>query len=226
MKTGIVIAWRPQPSRVAPFEFVRNWYAKHYPDSKIYLADKPGPFWNMSGSRNLGVRLAEADGCDLVIISDADTFPDFDSLNEALEFAMNDNLIHNPYTKAFEYDKDSSDKILSGADCRDLPHREHTSTGGIYVCKPSSWWAVGGSDEKFVGWGYEDSAFALAHAVINKTDIVKHNGNIYMFNHERTEGIEKPNENTINNFNLWRQYVDTRTPEKMLELIKIESWKP
>ena len=47
-----------------------------------------------------------------------------------------------------------------------------------------------------------------------------------MFNHERTEGIEKPNENTINNFNLWRQYVDTRTPEKMLELIKIESWKP
>ena len=224
---GIIICWRPQPSREPAFNFVYNWYSHNYPDCKIYLSDKPGEFWSMSGSRNQGVRMAEEDGCDVVIIGDADTFPEVQCLNEAISAAINDSLVHNPYQDALGYDEEFSKKILSGEDpLLNLPHEVHKSTGGIYVCKPSSWWALGGSDEKFVGWGYEDSAFALVHGVIHKTDIVKHPGNIHMLYHERTEGIEKPNQNVINNFNLWRRYVEITTPEKMLELVKIESWKP
>lgn len=227
MKIGIVIPWRPQPSRIPAFEFVYGWYQANFPDSNIYLMDdKPGEKFNLSASRNDGVRIAEKIGCDVVVISDADTFPEIETLKKTIDAAMNDNFIHNPYTSTFEYDKEYSDKILNGEDPKDFPHISHISTGGIYVCKPSSWWAIGGQDEKFIGWGYEDSAMSHAHQVINHKELVKHSGTVHMLNHERTEGIEKPNAYTLNNFYLFRHYVQITNPDKLLELIKMETWTP
>ena len=34
--------------------------------------------------------------------------------------------------------------------------------GGVVAITPECWWAAGGMDERFVGWGCEDFAFANA----------------------------------------------------------------
>jgi hypothetical protein len=224
MKIGIVIPWRPQPYRVKAFEFTYNWYKTNFPDSKIYLADKPGEFWSMGGSRNLGVKMAEADNCDLIIVSDADTVPEMTTLNATIAAAMNDRCIHLPYTNALYYDKESSDKIVNGEPLENMKFTEHDSLGGIYVFQPISWWTIGGADEKFLGWGYEDNAMDYVHGILHSQGMVKHLGRIHSLYHERAEGIENPSPNVYNNFLLYRRYIEITSPIKLLELVKAKVW--
>jgi predicted glycosyltransferase involved in capsule biosynthesis len=222
IKIGLVIPWREQPSRVGLFKEVKNWYKTNLPDIEVFYADRPGEFWNCAASRNDGVKRAQEAHCDVVIINDADTLPEIEPLMEAIKSCQQSNMIHNPYSACKVFSKEETFRFYDGVKIQDIHCRNvfALSNGGVYVCTPEAWWSMGGQDEKFVQWGFEDSAFEVAHIVLKGIKIVKHDGYIYSLKHQEQFHDKGYNENYHSNHRLYMRYLRTLDPNEMLKLVK------
>lgn len=223
MKIGIVIPWREHPSRIKPFNIVVDWYKKYYPDANFYFPNYPGDKWLPSHTRNLGVRMAEQDGCDLIIMNDADTIPMFISLEKTIKEAYEDTHIHNPYHAYILLSEKSSKEYMNdletGLENWDGLHIVN-SNAGTWVFTPETWWSIGGMDEKFTEWGYEDSALEYAHEVIKGIKFKKHFGKVFALQHDPQPNILRSAE--INE-KIYRQYLDISDKDKMLDFIKLKN---
>lgn len=219
MKVGIVIPWRSQPSRIPAFKAVVKWYEENLPEAKIYYADHPSDAWLMSATRNDGVRMAEADGVDVIVMNDADTIPQIVPLKESISSAYKDDLIHNPYNKYRVLELAGTKQHLEGG--IPLISCSHTSwntaCSGTNVFTPAAWWKLGGMDEKFKGWGWEDTAMEVAHKIINKVNFVKHNGIAFALGH--TPQAKDGKDNFTNEF-LYNQYLKISSPKEMLAFVR------
>ena len=60
----------------------------------------------------------------------------------------------------------------------------HGACSGVYVTTPATWWAHGGQDESFRGWGFEDAAWYLAHQTVLGEEPRRHSGRVYALHHE------------------------------------------
>jgi glycosyltransferase involved in cell wall biosynthesis len=221
MKIGIVIPWRPQPSRIKPFEAVVDWYKNNLPEAKIYLADRQGPTWNAAASRNDGMKAAEADGCDIVIFNDADTIPEIQALKDTMAIAINDDVLHNPWDVFHHLEGPGTDEFFAGKPVEECSFRPSTWLFcGVIVCTPKAWWKIGGMDEKFKKWGAEDDCMAIAHKVINGIDLVKHPGKAYSLGHELQKKEPDFDIHYNNNVKLMNQYKQITDPAEMLKFVK------
>lgn len=228
IKLLIVVPWRPQPHRIELFEIIINWYKIHFPGIEIYLSDRPGKYWNAAGSRNDGVKRAQELAVDVVIINDADTIPEFNPLIEAIQQCLKDNMVHNPYRYCKIYTKEHTRIFIERLKNNDFKMLEdlyttnisNYSNGGVYVCTPDAWWSIGGQDEKFVQWGWEDSAFEIAHEVIKGVKLIKHDGTICSLGHKEQFHDEGYYNNYTRNTNLHNRYIKTTNAEDMLNLVK------
>lgn len=220
MKIGVVIPWREQPSRIKPFKEVLKWYEENLPEAKVYLADRPGPVWHPSGTRNDGVRMAESDGCDVIVMNDADTIPEIKSLRQAIGQASVDNLIHTGYNQ-FKLLEDKGTEQYFDGNRIELCSGSYYNQAcfGINIFTPAAWWAVGGMDEKFKGWGYEDTSMQTAHRVIHGKYFVRHNGTGYGLGHAKQS---KTDVNFNNNKTLYEEYTKIKTKDDMLALVARE----
>lgn len=220
MKLGIIIPWREKPSRLEPFNYVVNWYKERFPDAEFIFVDAPGEFWQPSASRNMGVRRAQEAHCDLLIVGDADSIPEINALNEALEQAPIDGMIHNPYRVYKHLTFDSTQNYYRGMrveDCQGSLH--HDAVGGIWVCTPEAWWELGGMDEKFLQWGPEDRAFDVVHQMVKGVTFIKHDGWLISLAHDRQELEPAFHKTHLYNTLLFKRYYETKTVEQMLELV-------
>lgn len=194
--------WRPTPDRLAAFELVCNWYESALPDAVQVLADSGHEQFSRAASRNLAVRMARDYSPDVVVISDADTIPTPAGLTAAIAAAVHGGM-HYPFDRY----------LYAGSDCA-----PGGNTGGIYVCRPDVWWAAGGMDERFHGWGGEDdAAHAAFEALVGKPTC--HPGFAVSFPHDgacRDLGSERwrPNSELQLRYNAAR-----RDPEAMRRII-------
>jgi len=223
MKTILVIPWKATPSREKPLQAVLDWYKTNLSNIEIIFANASSDIWLPSASRNIGVKKAQEAGADIIIMNDADTIPEISSLLEAIEAANNDELIHLPYMDAKYLNEKSSEQYYNNE--KPLQECEHTfypypqSDGGIWVFKPQSWWDVGGMDEHFKQWGYEDRALHFAHYVIKGQAFVRHFGTIYSFNHKEQIHDDNFNKSSQENRDHFMRYYEANTPEKMFKLV-------
>lgn len=217
MKIGVVIPWRSQPTRIPPFNAVTEWYKKNLPEAKIYLSDREGTDWNASGSRNDGVWLAEREGCDVLIISDADTIPQIGPLKKAIAAAYKDDLMHLPYNEYRILGEMGTRQYLNGQMLERCSHKKYaTACSGTNVITPKGWWKIGGADEKFMGWGYEDTALQVAHEVINGKNFISHEGVVFALGHAPQARDLKYSSNK----ELFEYYLDITDPSEMLKLVR------
>jgi hypothetical protein len=221
MKVGIVIPWRETPSRIGPFSKVVEWYGINFPEATIYLADHDYPVFNLAASRNLGVRNAQSDGCDVVLIGDADTIGQAAPIREALESAVLDNICHTPYTRYHMITDVSTIQFVKGRHktigrCRSFLYEDACS--GLYIATPETWFAMGGQDEKFVGWGFEDTAWRRAHEVIFGKLPMVHEGDAYAMYHVMQENRNGPLYNK--NKAIYERYLKINNKEDMLKLVR------
>jgi hypothetical protein len=180
----VIVPWRPQPSREAAFDALRRWYATAMPEAVIRTVDSDDEIFNLSRCRNLGVT-AVANPAEVVIINDADTIPELAPLREALEAAATSGLVHLPYDRYHWLGPTGTAQLLAGtapADCEF--ELVHGARSGVYVTTPGTWWAHGGQDEQFRGWGFEDSAWYVAHETLLGEAPRRHSGAVYALNHE------------------------------------------
>jgi len=224
MKTILVIPWKPTPSRKKPLQAVLDWYQTNLPDIEVIFANASDDMWLPSASRNLGVKRAQEARADVIIMNDADTIPEISSLLDSINAANNDNLIHLPYLNAKYLTEKSSEQYYNNEklieDCLHTLHTFPNVNGGIWVFKPETWWEIGGMDEHFKQWGYEDKALEIAHSIIKGHGFYRHEGTIYSFNHKEQWHDNKFNQTTAENRDHFMRYYQANTPEKMLKLIQ------
>lgn len=208
---AVTIAWRPQPDRMAAFERVMEWWRSHGLEPVLMDSDPDKPF-NLSQARNRGVRAVDTD---VVFIADADTIPNYRALRTAVHLSQYERVIY-PFTE-YRYLADSVDPLDDSIPLEDLPfEREYkNSYGGLMVIRPELYWAIGGHDEKFERWGFEDTAFQLAADCFFQTERVP--GTVYAFNHtaDRDLSTENPGRSRIGLYRYAR-----RDPAMMRELIR------
>lgn len=186
-KISVVIPWRETESRLPAFNLICDVYSSALNNPEIITSDSGSSLFNLSASRNVGLKKAFDDGADVVVLSDADVFVSSDALIESIYNSLNNNVITNPYDLFLELTKDSTEMFFNNdASCMsnyswigeapvliDGKPSSLIPCSGINIIPRSVWENIGGFDENFVGWGYEDNAYLLSY--------LKHYNDLYKF---------------------------------------------
>jgi predicted glycosyltransferase involved in capsule biosynthesis len=199
-----------------------KWHCEHFPDIPIYLGDKPVEKFNVSGSRNIGCIAAIEDGCDVLIVSDADVLVKPDNLRDAIEKAYKENLAVLPYDCYVVPDASTSELIVndltSVSEIMQNPgyHPQNWNhCSGIVVLSATTFKTLNGWDERFEAWGYEDDAFREAHFRILGQRLVRVKGNLVGLIHDdRDDSAVNFNRDMFN-----KHYID-KDKAYILEYIK------
>lgn len=146
----------------------RWWNAFGPKDIEINVSDDPGAsVFNRSRARNQAVEKSTGD---ILIIADADTLPTQVAITKAVDqVAKQKSPWVIPYEWYYNLSQEYSKSIL---DKEKVPrvdtddeefNYEHKiiSWAGILVMPRVAYHAIGGYDERFEGWGFEDNAFRL-----------------------------------------------------------------
>jgi hypothetical protein len=116
----------------------------------------------------------------VVVVCDADTIPEPEPLHGAIAAAQRDGKLHLPYTRYRALSPAGTTAAFNGSRLIDCPaeFEGNASQGGILVVEAEAWQNIGGMDERFTGWGFEDTAFyAAAHTLLGT--VVRHEGAIH-----------------------------------------------
>lgn len=149
---------------------VARWFLLH-PAYELITSDSDIKEFSRSNARNKA--LAKSTG-NIIVVCDADTFCSDRFLLEAIRQVKQSNTWAFPYTRYYNLTKEKTESVLLGpsnADFVDDVKPEELefdleSVGGMQVFNRDALLEVGGWDENFNGWGYEDNSFALAAETI------------------------------------------------------------
>lgn len=165
MSVSCIIPFRSDdPIREELFEITLGRIMTYFPDWEIFIGDNEGEF-SRSKARNSGASFAQGD---TLVFCDADTIWNPDYLLAAEILADNGWAL--PYTMYYNLTEDATEAILR-CDTFDLlmepepeeyEHALDYVISGTVVVPRKAFEEVGGYDERFIGWGYEDDAFATA----------------------------------------------------------------
>jgi hypothetical protein len=177
MKTGLIFGYRDDQagSRSAAFEVTKDIVSHLYPFDYIATVDSGHAVYNRAATRNLGMQQAERQGCDVVVLNDADSIPEKEPLRIAIEQSVDSGLIAHPFNEVWML----IPKVTNRIKTTPLPQLRNKvisisgpSRGGIYVCRPAVWWRTGGQDERLVGYGTEDRCHLAATTTLIGESII------------------------------------------------------
>jgi hypothetical protein len=180
--TTVIIPWRAQPSRLEAYAAVTAWYREFLPEARILPVDSGDQPFILARCRNLGTSTLEPD--EPVIIADADTLPERAALISALS-SLGDGVTHLPYTEYRWLGPEGTAQFFAGTPLAECDYTVvHGACSGVYVSTPRTWAAHAGQDEGFRGWGFEDSAWLIAHRMLLGAEPARHEGRVYALQHE------------------------------------------
>jgi hypothetical protein len=181
--TVVVIPWRAQESRLAALDAVTSWYLDHLDGVDLRFVDSRDEIFNLAQARNIGVASVD-DPDEVVVIGDADTLPQRDSLLAAIEGAAGSGMVHLPYDEYRWLGASGTAQFEAGTPLEECDF-EHVrgACSGVYVTTPRTWSSHGGQDERFRGWGFEDAAWYLAHGTILGGPPRREQGAVFALHH-------------------------------------------
>lgn len=164
---SVLIPWRDDGAdRGRIFAWVRHRYRALLPEAQLCLGDSGHEPFNRGASVN---RAAEDAAHDLLLVADADTAFDPDVILLAGSVATLQQTWVLPYGTYVNLDQASTARLLAGPPDAPIRDAEMTSdfrlkdsVSGLVVMTRAGFERVGGFDESFRAWGYEDRAFEAA----------------------------------------------------------------
>lgn len=157
---SILIPYRPENERRAAIgQWQWGYLARTFPGVQLIRCDDgstDGPF---NRSRALNRCRAIATGTVLWCL-DCDAAPQPDDL-PTIVAALTERAWLPPYETARLLSEPDTAAILAGADPVTYDGRPQGTAYGLVAMTATTWDAVGGWDESYVGWGFEDLDIAL-----------------------------------------------------------------
>jgi hypothetical protein len=189
MKIAVVIPWRPTESRLPLKNYLESWYKKNIPEAEIFYSDSGHTPFNLSASRNMGARLAK--DFDIIIHNDADTVPSIEPLREGIRQTYETGYFCNPYSEYMLLDFKNTNRVIVRRRSIDnvVAGKVDGACSGIVITTYKTWKSIGGFDEKFIGWGFEDVAVAVAHGTIMEHGFLTIPGKAFAMSHEIQERV-------------------------------------
>lgn len=162
---SVVIPWRnTDPHRKRLCDWVVDRWEAFYPFCEIVLADAGGEVFSRSKSRNAGVANCTND---VIVLADADTPPIRKYVDMGAEMAVDAPwVVGYAERRYYNLTLDATELLLAADPNVTIIEPfgaavEHklTSWAGMIMVTRENFEAAGGYDERFTGWGWEDTAF-------------------------------------------------------------------
>lgn len=150
--------------RDAVWKWVRQWWAKHLPELPVYEGHHDGGLFNRSAAVNRAA--ASAGDWDVAVIIDSDVICDPDRVRDAIVLAhrWQDRMVM-PFSRRHNLTQSGTRLLMRGfaGSWQKFIAKTYDEMCSSVIMVPRPLWdQVGGFDEQFSGWGFEDNAFALA----------------------------------------------------------------
>lgn len=146
------------------WSWCRTWWAEHCPDIPIVEGhDDDHGLFNRSRAMNRARFLAG--DVDVLFILDADVAASAAQVHAAVDLAARTGQLAIGYEAWVGLTEAGTEQVLAGDRDDWARHKlvRYTTSVSSLVAVPAALWdEVGGFDERFEGWGLEDSAFELA----------------------------------------------------------------
>jgi glycosyl transferase family 7 (putative galactosyltransferase)/glycosyl transferase-like sugar-binding protein len=151
--------------------WVRAWWERELPELAIFEGHHDEGLFNRSSACNRAAALAG--DWDVALLIDADVICDPAQVREAIEVAhaTRDHLVL-AFTRRHNLNLRGSERIMAGdrGSWQRYIAKTYTEMCSSVVAIPRQLWdTVGGFDERFAGWGFEDTAFACAAETFGTT---------------------------------------------------------
>lgn len=178
--------------------------------------DGPGPF-SRSAALNTAAELAG--DWDVAVITDADSLVHPGQLLDAITLAGETQRLVIAHDRWVNVSPDEHDAFLATRAVRWRDDREiYPMTVSSMLAMPRSVWdTVGGFDERFIGYGYEDNAFAKTCRVLTGEPL-RMVGSVYHLSHEQDRPKLREqlrDRHAQANRARWRQYAAAKTAQQI-----------
>lgn len=231
MRTVILV---PRRAGVADrdrlWAFARTWWENDHPDWEIVEGhhDDGGPF-NRSAAINAAAR--EAGEWDAALIIDADVLCDPHNVRNAIDLAVESGGMVLAYHERVALSRAGTEQVMRGYRGN---WRARGMVDGTFLDACSSavavsrqlWDAVGGFDERFVGWGWEDVAFRIACETVSGREMAKIAGQCWHLHHRVSEGNNRAEPTFILNRARGERYRAARFDRDALAVLLAEAHGP
>lgn len=222
MSISVLIPWRDTGvDRRMAFDWTTLRCEALLPAAQICVADSGHEPFNRGASVNCAATQARGDA---LVILDADTFFHQEQIIEAVQSLHGHDVWILPYEVYINLDVATTGQLLSSSPTVTVDpmavgaeFRLTDSVSGLIVLTRSGFEQVGGFDERFRGWGFEDRAFECAANTL-LAPCLRLPGYCYHLAHEVTERFDQPE--IHHNRNLAEQYrQSTGQPDRMRQLV-------
>lgn len=132
----------------------------------VFTGEPRGSQWSRSEAVNVA-RERAGKGFDAFLVGDCDTVPEAHAVRRGVWWAMDTDGAVRPHGERFMLSKAGTLAFLQGGPAAlsrkaaDRHFERSHAGGGLLVITAHAFDEVGGYDESFKGWGYEDSDFNL-----------------------------------------------------------------
>lgn len=216
-KVSILIPYQPDHGhRDILFNWVWKFYKMHMPDAELCTGKSRSKLFSRSQAINDAAKKAKGD---IFVIVDGDIIYDPEIIVQSIK-ALDKSAWVVPYSKFINLSEQQTQELLkANPKCPtniEGPARKYNSVGGINVVPRKNFEKVHGFDERFVGWGREDDAFATAmNTLCGKYTRLPRS--IYHLWHPRVG--TKGNPNIEYNNELLKRYKSEKTSQNIMKLI-------
>jgi len=218
---AIVVPWRITPEREASMLTAFRHNSFTFSDIPIYKSDSLEEKFNRSQARNLGCDKAIADGHDILIVLDADTIFERSAIEEAIE-TVGETILH-PYDRDFETsffhkEDDIEQEKLSLERIKETRKPNYGHIGSGWVMTSEVFKHINGWDERFLDWGWEDTALNVVNKTLFGRNIEHLSGCAFRITHRGVNrGVEMAN--GINRKHYMENYFSITEPDELYKLI-------
>lgn len=160
--TTVLVPWRPgDPHREAAWEWVSGRYTEQHPDWRLIRCTCPvGPWVKALAVMPVIAECSHGP----IVIADADVW--CEGIDDAVRAVVEGTPWAMPHGAVRRLTRQATEAVLAGAELSEKlpleePVRRGVGGGGIVVAMRDTLLSVP-MDSRFVGWGQEDTALALA----------------------------------------------------------------